>query len=333
DAAGLHTLGADSEIMASGQFGDGYLPYEYDGLGSLPHLSEMTAVALDILDNDPDGFFLMVEGGRIDHAGHSRNIRRNIHETIEFGNAVQQVIDWATGRADTLIIVTADHETGGLTVTKNNGAGNYPSVTWSTGSHTAADVPVYAWGANARFVSGIIDNTEIFAIATMPVPIEIPMRFTPQVLNPDSQGNWLKAHLILPDGISAADVDINTPAKLWPLGIESDYINVFVDEDEFGGTGVEIGFDRSSFCEAVGNYGPAEVTVLGRLVSGKYFSGVDIIRIIANDPEYLGRLCSYWLQESCRPDDWCGGADADRNSEIDFTDFALFDSCCIQVLR
>ena len=107
-----------------------------------------------MLDDDPDGFFLMVEGGRIDHACHANDLIRSIYETIEFSNSVQTVIDWAAGRNDTLILVTADHETGGLTVLTNNGAGVLPTVTWSgTGGHTAAKVPVYAWGVNAEMVS------------------------------------------------------------------------------------------------------------------------------------------------------------------------------------
>jgi alkaline phosphatase len=330
DAAGLHTLGADSEIMASGQFGNSHLPYEYDGLGSLPHLSEMTVVALDILDNDPDGFFLMVEGGRIDHAGHSHDIKRNIHETIEFGNAVQEVVDWATGRADTLIMVTADHETGGLTVTKNNGAGNYPSVTWSTENHTASDVPVYAWGANARFVSGIIDNTQIFVIATMPVPIEIPMRLTPQVLNPDSQGNWLKAHLILPDGISAEDVDINTPVKIWPLGIESDHMNVFINED--GLVEIKAAFSRSDFCGSATSNDATEVMVIGLLTSGGNFYGTDTIRIMDRSFEYLAVFAPHWLEADCASPDWCSGLDLNQDSGVDFVDYAFLDGCCIEVV-
>ena len=81
------------ENMVSGQFGSDHLPYEYDRLGDLPHLSEMVEVALDILDDDPDGFFLMVEGGRIDHAGHANDIWRIVHETIEFSYSVQEVMD------------------------------------------------------------------------------------------------------------------------------------------------------------------------------------------------------------------------------------------------
>jgi alkaline phosphatase len=167
DQASLYALNTISISYVSGQFGPDSLPFEYDGLGSLPHLSEMTAVALDILDNEPNGFFLMVEGGRIDSAGHSNNIQRNVFETLEFANAVQEVIDWAAGRTDTLILVTADHETGGLFVSENNGQGYFPTVTWSTDSHTDANVGAYAWGVNAELVSGSLDNTDFFAIATI----------------------------------------------------------------------------------------------------------------------------------------------------------------------
>ncbi|MEE8450406.1 MAG: alkaline phosphatase, partial [Thermoguttaceae bacterium] len=166
----LAALNTQTETFVSGQFGAGHLPYEYDGLGNLPHLSEMTTVALDILDNDPDGFFLMIEAGRIDHAGHANDIERNVRETAQFSETVEVVLDWAAGRTDTLVIVTADHETGGLTVLEDNGPGIAPDATWSTGGHTAADVPVYAYGSGAESVGsvfdGVLDNTDIFELTT-----------------------------------------------------------------------------------------------------------------------------------------------------------------------
>jgi alkaline phosphatase len=164
--AAMLALNTESVTKVSGQFGSTDLPYEYDGLGNLPHLSEMTTTALNILDNDPDGFFLMVEGGRIDDACHSNDLVRTIPEVNELADSVQTAIDWAAGRSDTLIIVAADHETGGLTVLSNNGAGNYPDVSWGGTGHTAANIPVYAWGVNAGFVSGVLDNTDIFGIVT-----------------------------------------------------------------------------------------------------------------------------------------------------------------------
>lgn len=173
DFAGLAGLNTSVETMVSGQFGLTYLPYEYDyfigtssGYNILPHLSEMTVTALEILNNDPDGFFLMIEGGRIDHAGHENHIERNIFETIEFSNTVQTVLDWAGARTDTLILVTADHETGGLSLLQNNGQGVFPTVSWSTTGHTAVNVPIYAWGQNANLVFGALDNTDLFYIST-----------------------------------------------------------------------------------------------------------------------------------------------------------------------
>jgi len=168
DTNELFTLDTDTKIFVSGQFGNTHLPYEADGLGNLPHLHEMTQIALNILDNDPDGFFLMVEGSRIDHAGHENNIVRNIHETLEFDRSVETIFDWMDGREDTLLIVTADHETGGLTVVKDNGASNYPDVTWSTTGHTSTQVPIYGIGLNAHHVTNVTDNINIYSVVITP---------------------------------------------------------------------------------------------------------------------------------------------------------------------
>ena len=83
---------------------------------------------------------------------------------------MQEAIDWAGVRSDTLIVVTGDHETGGLLVTGNNGQDNFPDVNWSTGGHTAANVPLYAWGPNAETVGGTMANTDLFELATTPEP-------------------------------------------------------------------------------------------------------------------------------------------------------------------
>ncbi|ASP40784.1 alkaline phosphatase [Bacterioplanes sanyensis] len=79
-----------------------------------PSLKEMTKKALDILSQDPDGFFLMVEGGQIDWAGHINDTGWLLHEMLKFDEAVQAVYEWAAERDDTLVVVTADHETGGF---------------------------------------------------------------------------------------------------------------------------------------------------------------------------------------------------------------------------
>jgi alkaline phosphatase len=126
----------------------------------------MATKALDLLSNDPDGFFLMVEGGMIDYAAHSNDIKRTTREVVEFNSTFMAIKAWMAGRTDTLLIVTADHETGGLTAT-NNGAGNYPGASWTSGGHTSANVPLYAFGANADLINpyivgGACDNTDVY---------------------------------------------------------------------------------------------------------------------------------------------------------------------------
>ena len=158
----------NKSLPLCGLFGIGNMPYEYeDFTGSAqmyrqyPHLREMTMTAIDLLDDDPDGFFLLVEGGRIDQAAHHQNIERTIHEMIEFARTVEEIVQWAKDRDDTLIIVTADHETGGLAITRENGKGEYPTATWSTWGHTPVDVGVYATGVGASLFSGSHDNADL----------------------------------------------------------------------------------------------------------------------------------------------------------------------------
>ena len=168
------------EVFIAGLFSPDEMPWEYDyyypsknplsqiiknfipSYDTIPHLSEMTAAALNMLDNDANGFFLMVEGGKIDEAEHDNLIRFSVFETLEFANAFQVVLDWATERDDTLIIVTADHECGGLVVKKKRGKGFMPEVLWSSEDHTGANVPIYAVGVGAGEFVGVIDNTQIF---------------------------------------------------------------------------------------------------------------------------------------------------------------------------
>ncbi|UGA57594.1 alkaline phosphatase [Vibrio sp. VB16] len=104
-----------------GLFNPTYMNYKLDrdDLNSNePSLELMTEKAIDVLNKDKDGFFLMVEGARIDHAAHAADITGVWQEFMEFDRTIKQTVNWAKDRNDTLIVVLADHETMGLSVTE-----------------------------------------------------------------------------------------------------------------------------------------------------------------------------------------------------------------------
>ena len=91
----------------------------------IPSLAEMTEYAIDVLDNDPDGFFLMVESGMIDYAGHYNDAGTQLQETLDFSRAIDKAIDYTERNPDTLLIVTADHETGGFSMSYDRSGDAY----------------------------------------------------------------------------------------------------------------------------------------------------------------------------------------------------------------
>ena len=129
--------------------------------GDQPTLSELTVEALDILDDDEDGFFLMVEGAHIDKRSHDQDGDGTMTAVLEFDRAISKALDFAEKDGHTLVVITADHETGSVTP---NGDGTY---TWTTGSHSAADVPVLVYGSDSFIVDGeVIKNVDIPKRAT-----------------------------------------------------------------------------------------------------------------------------------------------------------------------
>jgi alkaline phosphatase len=111
EADDLETAG-DGKLL--GLFDEDQMTYTLDRDDTIPWLDTMTAEAIDRLEGE-DGFFMMVEGGRIDHANHQCDPWTSIAETKEFDNAVQVALDYAEDRDDTLVVVTSDHECGGFT--------------------------------------------------------------------------------------------------------------------------------------------------------------------------------------------------------------------------
>jgi alkaline phosphatase len=173
------------QTLQQGRSGDAFAdPYLVPGIESVPTLEEMTVAALNVLDDDPDGLYLMIEGGAVDWAGHSNQSGRMIEEAIQFERAVEAVVGWVQNNSnwgETLLIVTADHETGYLwgpgsdpawMPIVNNGVGVLPGMQWHSQNHTNSLIALSAKGDAARMFSRYadqydpvrgryLDNTEI----------------------------------------------------------------------------------------------------------------------------------------------------------------------------
>jgi alkaline phosphatase len=149
-----------------GVFAESTFPYVADGYGDQPSLAEMTRHALDALEEDPDGFFLVVEGSRIDHASHGNDGERVHQETAAFDDAVGAAVTWASeGGFDPTLVVTADHECGGLEVSGGGSAGVVPASEWRWGQHTNADVAVFGSGPHTDVLhEQRLDNTWVHAV-------------------------------------------------------------------------------------------------------------------------------------------------------------------------
>jgi alkaline phosphatase len=168
-----------------GVFAEDTLPFVVDGYDDQPTIAEMTAYALDVLDDDPDGFFLVVEGARIDHASHGNDGDKVHQETAAFDEAVAAAVAWASaGGYDPTVLVTADHECGGLEVSGGGAPGVVPDSEWRWGQHTNADIPVFGAGPFAEAIDGQrLDNTWVHAVldaavsgaATLTAPAESPI--------------------------------------------------------------------------------------------------------------------------------------------------------------
>jgi len=155
--------------------GDGNAdPFVVPLTASVPTLAEMSRAALNVLDNDPDGFVMMIEGGAVDWAGHANQSGRLIEEQADFDSAVDAVLAWVKANSnwgETLLIVTGDHETGYLTgpmdpanpawsAVVNNGAGELPGMTWNFADHTNQLIPFFAKGDDGRWFTKAADHSD-----------------------------------------------------------------------------------------------------------------------------------------------------------------------------
>jgi len=194
EAKGYETVCSATELDALdlsavekllGTFGDYEMERPYS-----PTLADMTSAALAVLSGAPDGFFLMVEGGMIDDAAHRNDAVNTLGDVLAFDEAVRVALAYQAEHPDTLVIVTADHATGGPTIedipqdgdcpdpspddgrecrTSLHEDGPFPSpsgesfwLDWASSFHTAEDVGVGAIGPRAAALAGYYENTRIF---------------------------------------------------------------------------------------------------------------------------------------------------------------------------
>ncbi len=136
------------------------MPKMLEGRGDF--LPDATQLAINSLNRGENGFFLMVEGSQIDWGGHDNDGDYLISELIDFDNTLGVALDFAMKNGETLIVVTADHETGGFTLGPDEG--NYSKIkpSFSTGGHSATMIPVFAYGPGSENFGGIYENSEIY---------------------------------------------------------------------------------------------------------------------------------------------------------------------------
>ncbi|MFO8234040.1 MAG: alkaline phosphatase [Bacteroidales bacterium] len=139
---------------------EGHNPRYSEGRDDM--LPDATKIAVDVLDNEENGFFLMVEGSQVDWGGHDQDIDYVMEEIEDFENAIKVAKEYADKNENTLVIVTADHECGGMTLTGGDIEKGEVEVHFSSDGHTGVMVPVFAFGAGASEFQGVYENTDIF---------------------------------------------------------------------------------------------------------------------------------------------------------------------------
>lgn len=125
-------------------------------------LVKSTEAAIRLLKGNKKGLFMMIEGSQIDWGGHDNNTQYIVEEMIDFDNAIGKVLDFAAADGNTLVIITADHETGGFSLVGGDMKTGTVEGKFTTGHHTGVMIPVFAFGPGSEKFSGIYENTDIY---------------------------------------------------------------------------------------------------------------------------------------------------------------------------
>lgn len=146
-----------------GLFAEGHIKSMADGRGD--YLTTAAAAAISRLEKNENGFLLMVEGSQIDWTCHAGDAEGTLAEVMDFDKCVNMAMDYADKTPGTLVVVTADHETGGLSMVSNDSdftkSDSGVAYKYSTGGHSGILVPVYTYGAGANNIEGVMENTEL----------------------------------------------------------------------------------------------------------------------------------------------------------------------------
>ena len=125
-------------------------------------LARASLKGIELLDQNKNGFFMMIEGSQLDDYGHFNDLDLLMQEVHDFDRTIGAIYEWAAKDGETLVVVTADHETGGLTLVDGDLKEGKIVCKFSTGGHSGVMVPVYAFGPGADEFTGIYENTAIF---------------------------------------------------------------------------------------------------------------------------------------------------------------------------
>jgi alkaline phosphatase len=161
-AAGYDVVRSRSELAAaSGRVLALFPPRGTGGDAHGPALDELARFGIERLDATGNGFVLLIESEITDGTGHDNDIGALVEGVRELDEMLRAVLAWSEPRGDTLVVVTADHDTGGLGVVGGDYDRGVAEVRWATHGHTSQWVPVFAFGPGSEHFSGVIDNTDV----------------------------------------------------------------------------------------------------------------------------------------------------------------------------
>ena len=165
EAKGYHIARSVDDMMSWKKGKMFCVPYDVDT--PLPDergdlLAKASLKGLSLLNQNKKGFFMMIEGSQLDDYGHFNQLDMLMKETLDFDHTIGEVFKWAAADGETLVVVTADHETGGLTVLGGDLKAGRVECNFSTKDHSGTMVPVYAFGPGSENFTGFMDNTDIF---------------------------------------------------------------------------------------------------------------------------------------------------------------------------